>query len=420
MAGRKAGTIQVAAGLFTLIGGGELVTMGTLGYVYGLPGIALFVGYAAAFIFLGFIVKRIRTDASLGAKYLSLPDYVHDKFGTHSGLFVFVFSFLAFFALLMLQFATAGAVITPLTGLDYNYAVLLIAGVVLLYLLIGGFQTVLITDVIQGAAMVVLLPLMAFVTLSSQTTGNSSLSGVENLSLTLWISFVATGFFVAAASADIWQRIYAAKSDKAAQNGLYLGGLSFLLFGFVLVGIGIAARHIGVTNPDTAFVNAITTNLPEWAALLAILMVLSAVMSTSDTELFLLTGMLQHELARFKKIAPTISAFFIKVSGARVLLILLSVLAVIMALFFTELVGIYTWLLSAIVVISPIVLFSLFRQTSSTGMLFSLVLNTLIFIGLVAYGWLTLENIYLISIPGIAIYAACLIFLKKSETDVDI
>nr|VFK17016.1 MAG: Na+/proline symporter [Candidatus Kentron sp. LFY] len=412
MSRRNAGTIQIAAGLFTLIGGGELVTMASLGFVYGRSGIALFVGYAVAFFFLGIVAGKIRSGAN-EKKYISLPDYVHDNFGKSSGLIVFIFSFLAFFALLMLQLSTAGAVISPFINLSYNQIVFLIGFVVFIYLLVGGFRVVLITDVIQGIAMIVLLPLLAYIVLLSNNPSVNTLPTTESLPVAIWISMIVTGFFVASASADIWQRAYAAKSDSAARNGLMVAGILFLLFGFILVEIGIYAREIGTADPNSAFVETITTGLPVWAAILAVLMVVSAVMSTSDTEMFVLTGMLQHELRQFPFILGKASTILNSVKGARVFIGIVAIFAIGFAMMFSDLVDIYTWLLSAIVVISPIILFSLFWKASPIAMLFSLLANTIVFAVLVSAEILNIDNIYFICIPGITFYMIALLASQK-------
>jgi len=412
MAHREAGWIKVSAGLFTLIGGGEFVTLASLGFVYGWGAIALFLGYALGFIFLGLIAGRLRENSSI-KRYVSLPDYVHDKFGAASGLIVFMFSFLAFFALLMLQFATAGAVISPFTDLSYEQIVIYIAVVVTAYLLIGGFKAVLVTDVVQAVVMAILLPALLLYIFLEKSVGFENLSGIETLPLALWASLVFTGFFVVCASADVWQRAYAAKSDKVAKIGFVVGAFGFLLFGFVIVSIGIAAHQFGVTDANSAFVQVMTSTLTPVLTLVVTLMVLSAIMSTADTETFLLTGLVQRELQRyplFRSLARLTSS----VSGVRLLMVILSSASIVFAIKYSSLVDIYTWLLSALVVISPIILFSLFWHASSVGMFLSLLANTIVFVVLTGTGILTLDNIYLISIPGIVFYTISLVFRKQN------
>ena len=413
MANRQASALQVGAGLFTLIGGGEFVALASLGFLFGWSGIALFVGYGLGFLFLGLISGRIRKD-SKEQQFVSLPDYVHHHFGSASGLIAFLFSFLAFFALLMLQFSAAGAVISPFLNVPEWMVIVGVGLGVLAYLLIGGFKAVLTTDVIQGLAMATVLPILVYVVFQNvgDDVGSTS-ANFEQLPIALWVSLVTTGFFVVTASADVWQRAYAAKTDSKATIGFFGGGILFVLFGFVIVAIGIIAKNIGLEDPDSAFVEVMTTHLPLALAGLVALLVLSAMMSTADTETFLLTGLTQHEIKRF---APNsnLASFLESVTGVRVLMSLVAALSIGFAYFYSDLVGIYTWLLSALVVISPIVLFSLFFKASKLGMFLALMANTLLFAVLVGLNYLTLDNIYLIALPGVLFYLIALVIGKRS------
>src|SRR5688572_24037465 len=80
MGNRDASAFLVGSALFTLVGGGELVTLTALAFTYGFGAIALFVGYAGGFTLLAILAHRVR--AHPDAKYfLSLPDYVYHRYG---------------------------------------------------------------------------------------------------------------------------------------------------------------------------------------------------------------------------------------------------------------------------------------------------------------------------------------------------
>ena len=413
MSNRSANSVQVAAGLFTLIGGGELVALASLGFLFGWSGIALFVGYAAGFVFLGVMAPKIRAE-SHEHHFVSLPDYVHFHFGLGPGLLTYVFSFLAFFALLMLQFSAAGAVVSPFLGVPESFVVVGVGIAVLVYLLVGGFRAVLITDVVQGVAMFVILPTLVYLVANSDPM-KIEYSGAEgSLPAALWSSLVFSGFFVAAASADVWQRAYAAKTHRTAKLGFFIGGVSFLVFGFVIVAIGMIARSLGVAGPDLAFVEVLVNHLPDSVSALVALLVLCAMMSTADTETFLLTGLTQHELRRLVP-NSSISYWVDSVTGVRVLMATIALASMGFAYFFNNLVGIYTWLLSALVVVSPIVLFSLFRKASDVGMFVAMLANSILFVALLIADVITLDNLYLIALPGAVFYIFALI-LKPRHT----
>lgn len=413
IANRSAGALQVSQGLFTLIGGGEFVTMATLGFVYGLNAVALFLGYGLAFFFLAMNATRLR-HSSAEKKFVSLPDYVYHHFGPGPSFFAFAFSVAAFFALLMLQFSAAASVLTPITGVPYTAWLVLLTVAITSYLVIGGLRAVLTTDVLQGAAMLGLLPVllwMLFATLGSEPS--IAWFGTEPLSPAIFTSLTVTGFLVGSSSADVWQRAYAAQSDRAARRGFIWGGFLFLVYGLALAMLGIAAQHLGVTNADTAFVDLAVQHTSPVALIVVVLLLVAAISSTADTEIFLLASLFQRELPRVRLLDashPLLSTL----GGVRTLVVIVAVTAAVASIFFRDLVGIYSWLLSALLVISPIIVFSLFAKASSTGMFLSMLANAVLFAILIGLGYLTLDNAYLIAVPGLIFYLTAYLVRRRS------
>lgn len=416
MGDRKTSAIFVAAALFTLIGGGELVTLTALSFTYGYAGLSLFIGYTLGFCLLAFLSKRIRKNNAEKLN-LSLPDYVHEHYGFLAGQIVFYISFAAFFSLLIIQFTAGGQVISSLTSLTYEQSVLISALVCAGYLLIGGFKTALLTDFIQGIARILLFPIIVFVAAKGFSSIDVARASVESLPQSIWISLIITGFFSAASSADVWQRIYVAKSDKSAKIGLLSGGMLLLVFGVFLVFLGLIAKNSGViTSPDTAFTQVLSTLLPPWAVVLSIVLVVSIIMSTADTEIFLLSGMSLREIIRYKGIKDLkIIKEKQTVLGTRILMIVITACAILLSLKFTELIPIYTWLLASLLIIAPMVLSSLFLPNNKIAAQLSLILNLIIFTVLVCLNILTPENAYYIVIPGLVVYLITYLVTRKAN-----
>lgn len=416
MAGRRVGSVRVGAGVFTLIGGGELVTLTALAYVYGAAGISLFVGYALAFIFLAIISPKIRTDSN-SQKALSLPDFAHEKFGNTTGWFVFCITFLAFFALLLLQIVAGGQVIATVLGSSYTVAVIAMASLVFVYLFIGGLKTVFATDLLQAAAMLLLLPIL--LTATVQSGANLDFLASQPAPLFLIVSLVITGFLVGSASADVWQRIYAARSVRSARGGLVIGAVFLMFYGGLLILLGVAARDVtGIQGPDTAFVEIVTTLDSEFLSMLAVLLVISAVTSTADTELFLLSGLSSRQWLRLTKSHEGRDlAAAESVSLGRWSLVFVWISALVMALAFSDLIQIYSWLLMAILVISPGVLASVLTKTSPRLVAITFWLNgTLLIVGLLQ-GFINLDNAFLVATPGIALLSGALALRAFPRSD---
>jgi solute:Na+ symporter, SSS family len=414
MGNRDASAFLVGSALFTLVGGGELVTLTALAFSYGFGALALFVGYAGGFILLAILAHRVR--AHPDAKYfLSLPDYIYHRYGYVAGAIATLVSFFSFLALLVVQFIAAGELLAPLLGISYPVALAATAGIALAYLLIGGFETVLLTDVFQAASRLLLIPLLLAV--GSQSANITNLfSSTEVIPTQLALSLTLTGIFAASSSADVWQRMYAARNIKAARIGLVGGALALVGFGALLVLVGLIARAASVTDdPNQAFRVVMTTMLPDWASIIAILLVLITVMSTADTEMFLTGGLVSREIMRFRGVRSVADiAKSVDVLQARIAVVACSVLAVLFALFVRNLVQVYTWLITALLIIAPTVVGSLLVNRDRLGGILSLVVSAVAFVVLAVTSQITPETAYIVLLPGFAAYALGLMIKRRT------
>lgn len=414
IANRRAAPVTVGAALFQLIGGGEIVTITSLAWANGFSAISLFLGYSAAFFVIGLLARRIRRRAEL-ANYYSLPDYIYDVYGIGAGRIVAVVSIVAFFALMLLQFSAAGQLLAPLIGLKYETAVVLMAVIPVTYLVLGGFRTVLATDLLQGAVMFALSGFLACY-LGYHYGLRVSSPQIAAMPVFSSLSMILTGFFVALASSDVWQRAFAARTDRAARLGFFQGATWLLLGGFILCWMGVLARQLGVAeNADAAFGSLMANTLPAPLQSLVALLMFVALISTADTEMFLLSSLLQREYCRATLThSGGLDGANSTVNRGRGLLVAISISGMLIALAWRDLIQLYTWLLSALLVVSPVVIVSLFSHVGRKTAFWALVLNALLFIGLAFLNALTLENAFLIVLPG-GVALAFGALLEKSQ-----
>lgn len=409
MGGRDAAWYGVGASIFSLIGGGEIVALTALGFIYGAPAISLFAGYALGFFALGLLSPRIRRLSGTGT-FVSLPDFIHSRLGSFAGGLAFAVSFAAFFALLMIQFSAGGALVAGLTLVSYSQAVLAIGVLVTTYLFIGGFRTVIATDMLQGVARFLLVPLLVgalFQTLPEPSLGKFFPSAAtESMSMGVITGLILTGFFSAVASADVWQRIYAARSDRDSAFGLSFGAILMLLFGLLLVYIGVSAKVIAPASvADAAFSTALSGGIPPWVVTAAIALVLVSVLSTADTEIFVLTSLIGREASREGNFKLTSIDDRSPPTWARTIVVLTGALSTGAALLFSDVIQVYVWLICLLLAISPAVLAGIFGRFQSTAVGMSILLNLALFGALAALGRITADTAYLIVLPGFALIA---------------
>jgi SSS family solute:Na+ symporter len=331
--------------------------------------------------------------------YISLPDFLHDRFGRLAGHISSLLTVLAFFALLVLQLFAGALVVSEITGFPPWIGVFLSASVVTLYLLFAGFGGVIITDKIQFILMLVGLPTLALVSLPSP----ADVVKVFDLQFGLipTIAVLLTGILVVIGSGDIWQRLYAAKSTKAARVGMMSAGIGFAIYGFILAAVGIAARETGVTqDPDSAFLAVVLMGQHGALTSLIVLAVFSAILSTADTEVFLISTLIVNERRRMQSaIEPRTSEP--KRAAIRALIPLIALIGAVAALSAESLVSIYEILLYALLALSPLIIIGSFRHLSSSNAAITLMLGTGSLILIASVPQLSLSYAVLVVVPGL-------------------
>ncbi|MCK9313675.1 MAG: sodium:solute symporter family protein, partial [Methanocorpusculum sp.] len=112
----------------------------------------IIVGVIIAFIFLG---KRIRkTGKALGA--LTYPELLGKMYGSKKLIYATGLIFIAAMPLYTAAVLIGGARFIETTlGISYMTALLGFAGIVALYVIIGGLMAVMYTDAVQGAIMLI-------------------------------------------------------------------------------------------------------------------------------------------------------------------------------------------------------------------------------------------------------------------------
>ncbi len=300
----------------------------------GLPGALYVGGLMEAWIAIGLTVgaalnwiivaPRLREQTERLGDALTIPQFLANRF-PESGTALRVVSaviIVGFFTVYTASgmvgggklFATAFAGLLPQTGLsDYMLGILITAGIVLIYTMIGGFLAVSLTDFVQGVIMMTALVIMPLVILSGyDSTAPLNLSSVPQdgfLSLTEGATFVGVisavtwglGYF---GQPHIIVRFMAIdRVENVRRAGII--GMSWMvisLLGAVAVGLSgrayAEANGLMVEDPETIFIllsellfhPAVTGFL--YAALLA------AIMSTISAQLLVSSSSLTEDFYR--------------------------------------------------------------------------------------------------------------------------
>jgi SSS family solute:Na+ symporter len=292
---RAIGWLPTASSMLAVTGGVVLVSAVQLAYERGMSAIAYWVGFAAGMVCLALAARRIKR-ISDAHRLLTIADFIRLRGGRTSGVVTASFVFIATFGVLTGQLVAAGTLLAPLTGMSPAATIVLTGGVTLGYVMIGGYRAVVRTDVVQLSIMAIVLGLVVFGASYGRVSGEmiAGSSGADDLAA--FAGFVALGAMSTITAVEFWQRIYAARDERAARQASLAAAAGFLLFGAALCTIGIMVRSQDVAlAPNGALYAALFELAPSGIRELSAILVAAAIMSTIDTELFYLSSSLSND-----------------------------------------------------------------------------------------------------------------------------
>jgi SSS family transporter len=238
---------------------------------------------------------------------LTIGDYYRARYGKGIEVFCSAAIILSYLGWVAAQITALGLVFSVLTGGAMSETAGMIVGTlaVLIYVVIGGFLAVAITDFIQMIVLVVGLSIIAM--FSSQLVGGPG--AVINMAQQkdLWhflpqAKFTDIAFFVGSAvtmmlgsipQQDVYQRVMSAKSAPTARAGAVIGGASYIIFAFVpmfvvacaVIVMGNDAMEMAKSDYQRVLPTFVMTKMPLIMQILFFGALLSAIKSTSSATL---------------------------------------------------------------------------------------------------------------------------------------
>src|SRR3989344_5814116 len=378
MAGRKAGLLRVVSSIVTLFGAGEIVTLTAFAYLYGYSGMSVFIGVFAGCLFCSLLINKIRAKNEDYKPYLQ-TDYIRRFLGKKSEKVSIILSLIAVTSLLMIQLIVGGSLISILTGLSYTYSVMIIGLIIAIYLMLGGFNSVLTTSTIQALSLTILLVLLlVFYNPSEVTITQLIVNAQNNIPPLDFIMFFILGFFAVVGGSDVYQLIYSANSDKTAKKSMIIAGFAFVILTILMITLGLKIHaQLPNVDPNNAFLEFISTNLPTAIIILLSLLIMTSIFSVSDTELFLSSILFGKLILGKRELSKTTGQLLIGI---------VIILAVILSLYFNQLVDIYFALLYVFMIVGSVMIARLFGRGNDIIASVSMVSSLLILIFLAVTG----------------------------------
>ncbi|WP_018923470.1 sodium/pantothenate symporter [Salsuginibacillus kocurii] len=306
-----------------------VATFGSASSFVGGPGAAYTEGLgwvllAMTQVVTGYFVLMIlgKKFAVVARKYdaVTLVDYLRKRYNSRAVALVGALSIMIFlFAAMTAQWVGGTRLIEAVTGLTYTQALVLFAFVVLIYVLLGGFRAVAVTDTIQGLIMFVgtivilagaiiagggLPQIMA--DLANENANLVSPYGHDGSLTPLYLSsfWILVGVGVIGLP-QVAVRAMSYRNARAMHRAIIVGTIVITVMIFCIHFAGVLARPImpGVSDPDSVMPLLAMEVLPAWVAGIVLAAPLAAIMSTVDSLLLLVSSAVVRDvyLHEFKK-----------------------------------------------------------------------------------------------------------------------
>ena len=285
----------------------------------GLPGAVYLSGLGEAWIGFGlvfgawlnwlFVAKRLRIYTQVANNSLTLPDFFENRFNDSHGLLKLVsaLTILIFFTFYASSGMVGGAILfEKVFGLDYNLALLIGSFIIVSYTFVGGFFAVSWTDFFQGCLMLIAL-LIVPIAIFSQPDTQASFEQIdpvmlsfinENTTVIGLVSLLAwgLGYF---GQPHILSRFMAIGSPKdlVLSRRIAMSWMIVSLVGALATGIAgslyFAAEPL--ENSETVFIHLAHAAFNPWIGGLLIAAILSAIMSTIDSQLLVCSSVITED-----------------------------------------------------------------------------------------------------------------------------
>ena len=297
-------------------------TYGSASSFLGGPGVAYNEGLgwvllAMSQVVTGYFVLMIlgKKFAIIARKYkaVTMVDFLKERYQSKWVVLLSAASIIIFlFSAMAAQWIGGARLIESLTGLSYISALFIFAVSVLVYVIVGGFRAVALTDAIQGSVMFIGTLILLIATIIAGGGIGNIISDLTAENPNLITPFGADGSLTPAYVSSFWilvgvgvvalpqiaVRAMSYKNARSMHRALIIGTI---VVGFIMLNmhlIGVFARPImpGIEIGDKVMPLLALEILPPWLAGVVLAAPMAAIMSTVDSLLLLVSSSVVKDL----------------------------------------------------------------------------------------------------------------------------
>lgn len=278
-----------AGGVVLWVGSGFVMGYGLSGFIFG---------SILGLVLLSFVAPTIRKH-SLKHNYITTGEMLKLRIGNKTAKTSSLLTLVTMVGITSSQFFVLGSTFASILGIPTYVAISSTAIVIGIYLYLGGFSTIVKTDILQFVIICLFIIVIFFIPVKTQDLLNfKTIFFDKTTTITLFVWGIITPFCYL----DFYQKIFAAKNNKVLKKGLPLAGPFIFIMTISLVFLGMAAKNLIPPNTqmDVVVLALLKDNiLPNWITIFLSVSIICMIMSTVDTFSYVFSSTLLED---FKKI----------------------------------------------------------------------------------------------------------------------
>jgi len=282
-------------------------------YAWGLPALWIFPSTVGGFLLnWAWVAPRLqklaRDEQAVTLSEVIVPPSTgrHRKLILRTAALIIVFCFTFYIAS---QFEAAGKAFESVFELSKQNSILIGAAIVLVYTLLGGFWAVSVTDSLQGMLMAfaaLVLPIVALGAVGGFGALGDGLAAIGNAGSPTGGSFAVGLFFVLGlmgiginypGQPHVVNRFMALKDEQALRQGriIAMAWAVIVYAGMLLLGLSARVLFADLGDAEQVLFRVATDLLPSVIAGVMLAAVLSAIMSTADSQLLVASSAISYD-----------------------------------------------------------------------------------------------------------------------------
>ncbi|WP_047981512.1 sodium/pantothenate symporter [Ornithinibacillus contaminans] len=276
-------------------------------YTQGLGWVLLAMSQVATGYFVLMILGKKFAIVTRKYKAITMVDFLKERYKSTPVVVLSAISIIVFlFSAMAAQWIGGARLIESLTGMEYTTALFIFALSVLVYVTVGGFRAVALTDAIQGSVMLLGTLILLIATIIAGGGISNIIADLSAENPNLITPFGAEGTLTPAYVSSFWilvgvgvvalpqiaVRAMSYKNARSMHRALIIGTI---VVGFIMLNmhlIGVFARPIlpGIEVGDKVMPLLALEVMPNWLAGIVLAAPMAAIMSTVDSLLILVSS----------------------------------------------------------------------------------------------------------------------------------